>query len=107
MKQYITKEQFDELSNKGKEKLLDWILAKKYLVIASASPKINKQAKVEHFALRGYALSIGQMIEFLDDGKRPMVFIRHSAWHGHGWSLNYLKNIPTELREASFINSSG
>ena len=55
MKQHISVEQLNELSDKGKEKLRKWVLEKRYY--STLNPIRNKELPL---------LSIGQMIEFLD-----------------------------------------
>lgn len=56
MKQYITADQINELSHDAKEKLLGWLLEHEH---ASHDKETNEWV----FA----TLSIGQMIEFLDN----------------------------------------
>lgn len=69
MKQHITKEQLNELTEEQKKKLMncmDMIVNKKAL-------EINPLSLVVHWHEdRNYLLSIGQMIEFLDEKReRP------------------------------------
>lgn len=54
MKQHITKEQFDELSEKGKKEFKEWLDKKDYYVL-----KI--------LGIPKYEINIGIMIEFLDE----------------------------------------
>ena len=65
MKQNITVEQLNELSAKGKEKLRKWCEEKDYGdYIRSNGPNTRE--------LELPLLSIGQMIEFLDEHKRKL-----------------------------------
>lgn len=70
MKQHITLEQFDKLSTKQKNNLLKWALEKEYVV--------RLPNGIDDLLGRPYyvpLLSIGQMIEFLDEhDKFPTLF---------------------------------
>ncbi|KKK49467.1 hypothetical protein LCGC14_3134760 [marine sediment metagenome] len=61
MKQHITTDQLNELSEKGKEKLLKWWKRNGYRKITGTYADTGK------FVYTDSLLSIGQMIEFLDD----------------------------------------
>jgi len=64
MKQHITSKQLNELSDKGKERLREWCEDKKY-----GKEKIEELkwqgGDIRHWKIP--LLSIGQMIEFLDE----------------------------------------
>lgn len=68
MKQHITKEQLDELNDKEKEKLRNWWFEHIQRTIRQDFPTL---------------LSIGQMIEFLDDNKMWLTIERLND----GWGL--------------------
>lgn len=61
MKQHITAEQLNQLSDKGKERLREWEISKNYTFDVWDSVR---EVKV---AYEPKLLSIGQMSEFLDD----------------------------------------
>lgn len=61
MKQHITEEQWNEIAEKQKDILLEWLKEKKYGVVDTQKMK-NVYGDIEQ------ELNIGQMIEFLDDG---------------------------------------
>lgn len=77
MKQKITLEQLNELSEKGREKLKEWVLKKKYhenqkgIWIETNEIITTKGIKHKKVINKFYypypLLSIGQMIEFLDE----------------------------------------
>ena len=84
MKQHITTKQLDELSEKGKKKLRKWWKPKEEEYIAHAWDGIQDLP----------LLSIGQMIEFLDDERyfdevniiQKYPYIRRPK-HGGKWSV--------------------
>ena len=71
MKQNITSSQLNELSDKGKEKLKLYIFTKKESMVCSSKESLtnthgDKPCKYCTLPL----LSIGQMLEFLDDNSK-------------------------------------
>jgi hypothetical protein len=82
MKQQITSEQLNELSDKGKYTLWIWERNKEY----GDKDSFSKLSE----------LSVGQMIEFLDE-QMPVSYITHqSQWHGGNWHYDG-GSIPSEL----------
>ncbi len=83
MKQNITAEQLNELDDTAYWKLFKWYMARYYL---EALPRTNtRKSYTERSAMP--LLSIGQMIEFLDEDEFG---VRHA---GDGWWCNgYKKN---------------
>ena len=77
MKQYITLEQLNELSEKGKERLREWANNKSYddNLILTDDGRYFQQ------------LSIGQIIEFLDENKRILVVIGKKKIKGITWKF--------------------
>ena len=73
MKQKITVEQLNELSDKGKKKLFKWALKKKYYYYHGPSQSVTPDGAVINKDYEKYCvmdnLSIGQMIEFLVENK--------------------------------------
>lgn len=67
MKQHITLEQLNELSPEAREKLAQYCASKQLSVFVSDGDCriVEQKATAEHLPL----LSIGQMIEFLDDAR--------------------------------------
>lgn len=65
MKQHITVEQLDELSEEGLKKISDWCSSKGWLIIN---------------------LSIGQMIEFLDEATSHEFSVVNTI---DGWKINF------------------
>lgn len=63
MKQHITIEQLNELSDKGKERLRKWVKDNGYY-----NESADKLSKKMGFRSDGTLLSIGQMIELLATG---------------------------------------
>lgn len=59
MKQHITVEQFNELSKKGKKTFWEWINSRRWMAIPEG------KGYLDYFPMP--LLSIGQMIEFLDE----------------------------------------
>ena len=86
MKQTITVKQLNELSEKGKEKLEEWMRRKKYYIHA----RIN------------LLMSIGQMIEFLDSEQDYQfhIFRRTLDWKIIVNDLQYGKVLGEELADA-------
>jgi len=94
MKQHITVEQFDELGNKQRQLLRDWWRLRpgdhayfegRYKVMIEADTPFVGTSGVKYYPL----LSIGQMIEFLEDS-------------GH-W-LHNKSMVSLNLREDSVVN---
>ncbi|MCK4500785.1 hypothetical protein KAU11_09820 [Candidatus Babeliales bacterium] len=100
MKQHITKEQLNQLgvdkNNRPVRLKLDkWCMEKDYFT--TTGRPFNP--------LEDPLLSIGQMIEFLDENNNPMVLTRHSQWHGNGWSVRCVSEMPKTLTESALENS--
>ena len=82
MKQNITAKQLNELSEKGKKKLWDWIIEK---------PWWEKYSGISKSSL----LSIGQMIEFLAEYSVMTIHYQPGAW-----DINYdLGEFNLQMRE--------
>jgi len=81
MKLTINLEQLDELNGKGKEKLLEWALDKEYTEWTNQC----NDTECNCAYVKDFFISIGQMIEFLDEnsGREELVIRIHSA--GMGW----------------------
>ena len=94
MKQYITPEQLNQLSDRGKERLVKWIESK-------LEPPIPGSAYIgptssDHQIC--YFMTIGQMIEFLDEntdnfelrsgrmGKSYLIDVPDGSVIWHGWA---------------------
>lgn len=71
MKQHITIEQFMELTDLGKGRLWDFATPKQYLVTGKDHQTIYQ------------LLSIGQMIEFLDEHGETDYLLEEYAIYGH------------------------
>ncbi len=74
MKLYINQEQLNELSEKSKGKLIDWLFRNKHLVMTehlNDIPGDDFYSEVED--KYNILLSIGQMIEFLVDNESDWV----------------------------------
>lgn len=65
MKQNITLEQLNELTEKQKKKLNKWSFEKKYVTSAVSGVSGSTHLEMKYYSF----LSIGQMIEFLADGR--------------------------------------
>ncbi|HEX8965414.1 MAG TPA: hypothetical protein VF820_03220 [Patescibacteria group bacterium] len=100
MKQHITIEQLNELSEKGKERLQYWYAASKY-------PKTVKVKLPEGFTITTYKeelwkrkklplLSIGQMIEFLEE--------KHELRRSHWENTKFIK--PSSTTQISWTHES-
>ena len=85
MKQNITPKQFNELSEKGKDKLWSWIEA-------------------GHDSLNMPLLSIGQLIEFLDD---TFLDINLDTWEDRGdfWQVTSLEKKFKETLEPELCDA--
>lgn len=66
MKQNITVEQLNKLSDKGKERLRKWCLNKNYYEYVDTSMPSDMVKTPSTIIKKPSLLSIGQMIEFLD-----------------------------------------
>ena len=102
MKQHITPVQLEELSEKSAERLRDWQISKQYAFeVWDSVEKKRKKGKVTF-------LSIGQMIEFLDDKLSAMRNeVYYTKREGNGpWSVlgnfssEQQKNVQPELCDA-------
>ena len=101
MKQYITVDQLNELSKKGRKKLRKWWKPKEWDPYIDEEGLENvvwcceKDVDKSDMPL----LSIGQMIEFLDDKTKYTfsIFRRHLDWKIVYENKQYGKIIPGEL----------
>jgi len=96
MKQYITREQLDELSEGGKERLLDWwqYSSGGFVVdyLGGCGDSDHCESIVSSFAdIEGNLLSIGQMIEFLfDNDYGPQIHSNDTAFY---WTVEPEKKL--------------
>ena len=93
MKQHISTEQLNELSEEGKERLREWIDSKE--VFIEGSSYIRSTASDKRTT---YFMNIGQLIEFLDEHSSISIMGHQSQWHGGNWYWNG-GEIPKELTE--------
>ena len=100
MKQHITIEQLNELSEEGKEKLLQYMEDKDYLPHGTQMMLHNEGYYLSQF------LSIGKMIEFLDEhtNELGMQFNDSSTywsiWYGGEQRIEYNNLLQYELCDA-------
>lgn len=79
MKQRITPEQLNELSEKGKRILREWEINRNYAPYHG--PSISPSVPIEEKWYRLIQPTIGQMIEFLDERWQPdIVGYYNGAW---------------------------
>lgn len=94
MKQHITKEQLSELSLKAQDRLYDWYKSKSVIPGGNPDYPVCDANKSDHFVfyrkagsnssyiLRIPLLTIGQMIEFLEDHRETWSWSLHSFYEG-------------------------
>ena len=93
MKQHITKEQLGELSQKGKDRLIEIFVQKDLRLIEAIFGKEDKDPDMEY--LRNtidedrLLLSIGQLIAFLDENTEIKSNVHDGGFidKWHGWNL--------------------
>jgi len=99
MKQTITVEQFNELGNKQRQLLRDWWRPRAgdhayfegmYKVLIEADSPFVGTSGVKYYPI----LSIGQMIEFLDESGEYSLLKVHSEVLGlpHNWGVGIIKD---------------
>ncbi len=97
MKQSVTQEQLQELSPKAKEKLLS-LTSWDYLPHGAQMLLHNSDFYLSDF------LTIGRMIELLDEAMPISIMGHQSAWDGGVWYWNG-GSIPQELTESAIEKS--
>jgi len=88
MKQHITVDEFYELEREQQRRLETWCFTHRYftrLAVPGESARFTDTKTFTSYVLNPIELSIGQMIEFLDEnnGREELVIRIHSA--GMGW----------------------
>ena len=100
MKQNITPEQLDELSNKAKDKLNKWMQDHNYHSYKSVTTIATTGETITGYVIT--PLSIGQMIEFLENNTKYQFYIfrRTLDWKIIHEELQYGKTLNIKLCDA-------
>ena len=97
MKQHITIDQFNELNNKQKRELEAWCFTNSYftrLAVPGEPARFTDTKTFTSYVLNPIELSIGQMIEFLNDSGEYSLLNVHSEVLGlpHNWGVGIIEN---------------